>query len=102
MALDVSNESWYGEKLSLVVFGASGDLAQLKTYPAIFDLFLRKMLPEQIVICGYVSLEPYGNGHLYVLGESNRPDLLQPSDVKLALSSTVNDLTESLGINIWL
>lgn len=52
MSLDVSGEAWFGQKLSLVVFGASGDLAQLKTYPAIFDLFLKKLLPENTVICG--------------------------------------------------
>jgi glucose-6-phosphate 1-dehydrogenase len=36
----------------LAIFGASGDLARRKLIPAIFDLFLRKYLPENFAILG--------------------------------------------------
>jgi glucose-6-phosphate 1-dehydrogenase len=39
--------------LSVVVIGASGDLAKKKTYPALFGLFQRGMLPEGLRIVGY-------------------------------------------------
>jgi hypothetical protein len=33
--------------LSIIVLGASGDLAVKKTYPALFALFRHKLLPEK-------------------------------------------------------
>mmetsp|Transcript_9660 Transcript_9660/g.12627 ORF Transcript_9660/g.12627 Transcript_9660/m.12627 type:complete len:503 (-) Transcript_9660:262-1770(-) len=51
---DLSGECWYTECLSIIIFGASGDLAKKKTYPALFELFLEEQLPkERTVICGY-------------------------------------------------
>ncbi len=38
---------------SFVLFGASGHLAQLKIYPALYFLALKKRLPEQYTIVGY-------------------------------------------------
>ncbi|RKO97325.1 hypothetical protein CXG81DRAFT_25947 [Caulochytrium protostelioides] len=38
---------------SIVVFGASGDLAYKKTFPALFGLFKNEFLPPQIQIIGY-------------------------------------------------
>ena len=35
-----------GEPLSVVVVGASGDLARKKTYPALFKLFCMSLLPK--------------------------------------------------------
>ena len=40
-------------KLTVVVFGASGDLARKKTFPALFELFKNKRLPESARIVGY-------------------------------------------------
>jgi len=37
----------------VVVFGASGDLAKKKTYPALFALFRQGFLPDDIHIVGY-------------------------------------------------
>ncbi|GJJ07466.1 hypothetical protein Clacol_001668 [Clathrus columnatus] len=37
----------------IVVFGASGDLARKKTYPALFGLFRRDFLPQGVHIVGY-------------------------------------------------
>ena len=39
--------------LSIVVVGASGDLAKKKTYPSLFNLFVDKLLPNDTQILGY-------------------------------------------------
>ncbi len=41
------------DSFSIVVFGASGDLAKKKTYPAIFELFSQGLLPSRMRIMGY-------------------------------------------------
>ncbi|KAJ2540286.1 Glucose-6-phosphate 1-dehydrogenase, partial [Coemansia sp. RSA 1933] len=38
---------------TVVVFGASGDLAKKKTFPALFHLFEQNLLPKRISIIGY-------------------------------------------------
>src|SRR5438270_1916214 len=38
---------------SLVIFGASGDLAQRKLIPAIYELAREKLLPEKFALVGY-------------------------------------------------
>lgn len=45
--------SYMHEKLTIVVLGASGDLAKKKTYPSILDLFLHGFLPACTIIVGY-------------------------------------------------
>jgi glucose-6-phosphate 1-dehydrogenase len=42
-----------GENTIIVVFGASGDLAQKKTFPALFGLYRQKLLPRGVHIVGY-------------------------------------------------
>jgi len=37
---------------TIVIFGASGDLTHRKLIPALFGMFLKKMLPEQFAILG--------------------------------------------------
>lgn len=37
----------------IIIFGASGDLASLKLFPAIFELYLQKQLADQFQIIGY-------------------------------------------------
>eukprot|EP01006_Ploeotia_vitrea_P027221 TRINITY_DN60072_c0_g1_i1.p1 TRINITY_DN60072_c0_g1~~TRINITY_DN60072_c0_g1_i1.p1 ORF type:complete len:558 (+),score=41.27 TRINITY_DN60072_c0_g1_i1:691-2364(+) len=39
--------------LTVVVFGASGDLAKKKTYPALYHLFLQGLLPPHTTVFGY-------------------------------------------------
>ncbi|KAL2311842.1 Glucose-6-phosphate 1-dehydrogenase [Schizosaccharomyces pombe] len=39
--------------LSIIVFGASGDLATKMTFPALFALYVRKIIPEDFQIIGY-------------------------------------------------
>ncbi|EMG49781.1 Glucose-6-phosphate 1-dehydrogenase [Candida maltosa Xu316] len=43
----------FGDHVSIVVFGASGDLAKKKTFPALFGLFREKQLPKTVQIIGY-------------------------------------------------
>lgn len=41
------------ENFALTIFGASGDLAKIKIFPALFELAWQKRLPENYVIYGY-------------------------------------------------
>lgn len=43
----------FGDHVSIVVFGASGDLAKKKTFPALFGLFRQGQLPASVRIFGY-------------------------------------------------
>ncbi|MBI2424516.1 MAG: glucose-6-phosphate dehydrogenase [Candidatus Hydrogenedentes bacterium] len=45
------------EPLSIVVIGASGDLAQRKIYPALFALYCQKLLPDVVHIVGFARSE---------------------------------------------
>ncbi|KAJ2817811.1 Glucose-6-phosphate 1-dehydrogenase, partial [Coemansia sp. 'formosensis'] len=42
---------------TIVVFGASGDLAKKKTFPALFHLFQRGLLPKRVNIIGYARTQ---------------------------------------------
>ncbi len=42
---------------SIVIFGASGDLAKLKLIPAIYELAREKLLPESFALVGYARTE---------------------------------------------
>lgn len=42
-----------GLSLSIVVLGASGDLATKKTFPALFQLYRQRFLPHRFQIVGY-------------------------------------------------
>lgn len=43
----------FEKSVSIVVFGASGDLASKKTFPALFALYSKGLLPEKTRIYGY-------------------------------------------------
>uniref|UniRef100_A0A7S2W462 Glucose-6-phosphate 1-dehydrogenase n=1 Tax=Mucochytrium quahogii TaxID=96639 RepID=A0A7S2W462_9STRA len=47
------DEPWSCQPLSIVVFGASGDLAKKKTFPALFDLYVDGRIGASTVIVGY-------------------------------------------------
>eukprot|EP00980_Cylindrotheca_fusiformis_P028301 scaffold22589_cov138-Cylindrotheca_fusiformis.AAC.64 len=56
------------QTLSIVVVGASGDLAKKKTYPSLLNLFEDNLLPESTVIWGYARSAKTHQGlrdHLY-------------------------------------
>ncbi|MDR0871056.1 MAG: hypothetical protein LBN39_09725, partial [Planctomycetaceae bacterium] len=38
---------------SFIIFGASGDLTSRKLIPALYNLFLKKRLPEPLCIIGF-------------------------------------------------
>jgi glucose-6-phosphate 1-dehydrogenase len=46
-------EAWHREHLTIIVFGASGDLAKKKTYPTLFELYNLGYLPENFAIWGF-------------------------------------------------
>jgi len=48
-----ASEQFSRGRLSLVILGASGDLAKKKTYPSILDLFAHGYLPKHVSIIGY-------------------------------------------------
>lgn len=41
------------ENVTVIIFGASGDLASKKTFPALFGLFAENLLPSSVRIVGY-------------------------------------------------
>jgi hypothetical protein len=47
----------YDGVLSVVIFGASGDLASKKTFPALFGLYKRGLLPKKLAIVGAARSE---------------------------------------------
>src|SRR4029453_6240858 len=47
---------------TLIVFGASGDLARRKLLPALYDLAYEGLLPERYVIVGSGGRRPDGAG----------------------------------------
>ena len=50
--MEISGDALTDETI-IVVLGASGDLAQKKTFPALFALFQQGFLPKQVHIVGY-------------------------------------------------
>jgi len=55
--LDTEKNTFMLEALSVVVLGASGDLAKKKTYPSLFDLYLNELLPRHVTVCGFARSE---------------------------------------------
>lgn len=45
------------KNLQIIIFGATGDLAFLKLFPALFELFWQKVLPENFQIIGFARSE---------------------------------------------
>lgn len=50
---DLEKNDWETSSLSVVVVGASGDLAKKKIFPALFALYYEGLLPENFQIFGY-------------------------------------------------
>lgn len=53
MKTTINEEGWKKAGLTIVVIGASGDLAKKKTYPSLLHLYDDSLLPEDTVIWGY-------------------------------------------------
>ena len=74
--------------LSIVVVGASGDLAKKKTFPSLLNLFADDLLPKNIVIFGYARSDIGDDG----LRDRIRPYLLKlnhPEETVESFLSTV-------------
>ncbi len=58
------------KSFSFIIFGASGDLTKRKLFPALFDLFSEKRLPERFEIVG-IGRTPYSDSEYrnYLLGQ---------------------------------
>jgi len=42
----------YNNPTAIVIFGGTGNLAETKLLPTLFDLYTRQMLPDSFVIIG--------------------------------------------------
>lgn len=80
--------------LSIIVFGASGDLAKRKTYPALEHLFMMNHLPQNTQIIGYARSKMDGDSEFikrispHLKGESlNGSSDVKPSSSFLSLLS---------------
>lgn len=51
------------QDLTIVIFGGTGDLAQRKLMPALFDLYSHKLLPENFKIIGFARKELTDNDY---------------------------------------
>ncbi|KAG2452381.1 hypothetical protein HYH02_002627 [Chlamydomonas schloesseri] len=52
-AYDLERNDWKKTSLSVVVVGASGDLAKKKIFPALFALYYEGLLPEEFHVFGF-------------------------------------------------
>jgi len=50
-AADIAVDDWSQSSLTVVVVGASGDLAKKKIFPALFALFYEGLLPPVSQLC---------------------------------------------------
>ena len=69
---------------SLILFGASGHLAKLKLYPALYVLLLKKRLPEEFSIVGFSRTELSDDEFRSLVEESVRTHLLEVNEEVLS------------------
>jgi glucose-6-phosphate 1-dehydrogenase len=62
MVLSQENVLKANNDFTLVIFGASGHLAQLKIFPALYFMALKKRLPEHFAIVGFARSEMNDEG----------------------------------------
>jgi glucose-6-phosphate 1-dehydrogenase len=65
---------------SFILFGASGHLAKLKLYPALYVLALKKRLPEQYNVMGFSRSEMDDSSFRELVSEAVRADLLEVNE----------------------
>lgn len=65
---------------SFILFGASGNLAKLKIYPALYVLALKKRLPEDFAIVGYARSEMTEERFRALVDESIRTDMIEVNE----------------------
>lgn len=69
---------------SLVLFGASGHLARIKIFPALYFLALKKRLPDQYSIVGYARTEMTDAAFRDLVTASIREHVLEVNDKVLS------------------
>lgn len=62
---------------SFILFGASGNLAKLKIYPALYTLSLKKRLPENYNIVGYARTAMTCDEFRALVAESIKKDMIE-------------------------
>lgn len=84
-----------GGCLSIIVFGASGDLAKKKTFPALFNLFRQGFLPsDQVQIFGYARSHLTNDGLRDRLRGYLKPGKTDPSkDPSSVLKAFLDSIT---------
>jgi len=65
---------------SFILFGASGNLAKLKIYPALYTLALKKRLPENYIVMGYARTEMDETAFRAMVEESVRTDMMEVNE----------------------
>src|SRR3989338_8615936 len=65
---------------SLILFGASGHLAKLKLYPALYVLALKKRLPQKYAIVGFARTQMSDTTFRDLVAESIRAALPEVND----------------------
>jgi glucose-6-phosphate 1-dehydrogenase len=70
--------------LTIVVLGASGDLAHKKTYPALFDLFVEGLLPPQTRVYGYARSSAPDDKHRAAIRAGLKSGTAEQADAFLA------------------
>lgn len=62
---------------TFVLFGASGNLAKLKIYPALYTLALKKRLPKHFSIVGYARTDMSEAEFKTLVGEAIKTDMIE-------------------------
>jgi len=82
------HEEWTMQDMTFVLFGATGDLAKRKLFPALYNLFLDGKLPNSISIIG--------------LGRNYFPDDIFQTKVESALREYSRRAVQTNGLNEFL
>ncbi|XP_049848789.1 glucose-6-phosphate 1-dehydrogenase-like isoform X2 [Schistocerca gregaria] len=70
------DEKGSDRNVAMVVFGASGDLAKRKTYPALYHLHAKKLICKDVLVVGYARTKMNADE----FGAYMRDDVLKKSD----------------------
>ena len=85
MPLPQSGSSLHADRpFSFILFGASGHLAQLKIYPALYVLALKKRLPADYAIVGFARTEMSDAAFRDLVSASIRKDMIEVNEKILA------------------
>ena len=80
MVSEQEDHQYLNACLSVIVVGASGDLAKKKTFPSLLHLFADGLLPKNFIIWGYARSD---------IGDDGLRDRIRPYLMKLKHSSEV-------------